>query len=220
VGAGKRVDYTLELYRLTGAGREDFDQRAIRTGLIGVRIREEDDGMQTGASVDVRRKGRFSMFDTQRLIFLHGLESNSQGFKPTLLRGLFPGMLTPDFSGPLAARMAALYPILGDEAGWTIIGSSFGGLMGAIFACQRPAQVRKLVLLAPALVLPDFAAAPPAPVDVPTVVYHGLQDDVVPLAPTRKLAEQVFRQLDFHVVDDDHRLQKTVQGLDWKSLLI
>ncbi len=159
------------------------------------------------------------MFDTQRLIFLHGLESNSQGFKSTLLRGLFPGMLTPDFSGPLAARMAALYPILGEEKDWTIIGSSFGGLMGALFTCQSPAQVRKLVLLAPALVLPEFAGAPPDPVEVPTVVYHGLQDDVVPLEPTRKLAEQVFRKLEFNVVDDDHRLQQTVQGLDWKKLL-
>jgi pimeloyl-ACP methyl ester carboxylesterase len=150
---------------------------------------------------------------------LHGLESNSQGFKPTLLRGLFPGTLTPDFSGPLAARMAALYPILGEEAGWTIIGSSFGGLMGAIFTGQRPAQVRKLVLLAPALVLPEFAAALPEPVDVPTVVFHGLRDEIVPLVPTRQLAEQVFRKLEFNVVDDDHRLQQTVQQIDWDRLL-
>ena len=159
------------------------------------------------------------MFDPTHLIFLHGLESNSQGFKPTLLRGLFPGMLTPDFSGPLAARMAALYPILGDDPGWTIIGSSFGGLMGALFTCQRPAQVRKLVLLAPALVLPEFASAPPAPVDTPTVVYHGQQDDIVPLEPTRRLAERVFCKLEFHVVEDGHRLQQTVQQIDWEKLL-
>jgi hypothetical protein len=36
------------------------------------------------------------IFDPSHLIFLHGLEGNSQGSKATLLRGLFP-MLIPDF---------------------------------------------------------------------------------------------------------------------------
>jgi pimeloyl-ACP methyl ester carboxylesterase len=159
------------------------------------------------------------MLDPQRLIFLHGLESNSQSAKAVLLRSLFPGMLTPDFVGSLDERMAALCPILGEATGWTIVGSSFGGLMGALFTCQHPAQVRKLVLLAPALMLPEFAAAPPAPVDVPTVVYHGSRDEIVPLEPVRRLAEQVFNDLKFHVVDDDHRLYNTVCTIDWWVLL-
>ena len=121
--------------------------------------------------------------------------------------------------------MAVLYPILGDEMVWTIIGSSFGGLMGAIFTCQRPQQVRKLVLLAPALpwavknTASGFAAYPPAPVDTPTVLYHGMLDDVVPPEPTRKLAVQIFRNLEYHAIEDDHRLQNTVTKLDWKTLL-
>ena len=102
---------------------------------------------------------------------------------------------------------------------WTLVGSSFGGLMAALFACQRPAQVRKLVLMAPALVLPQFAAYPPASVDIPTVVYHGKQDQIVPLEPTRKLAQQVFRNLTFHEVDDEHGLYKTVFEIDWPALL-
>ena len=132
-------------------------------------------------------------FDPSHLIFIHGLEGTSQGTKATLLRGLYPAMLTPDFRGTLEQRMATLYPILGDGDVWTLVGSSFGGLMAALFACQRPAQVRKLVLMAPALVLPQFAASPPASVDVPTVVYHGRQDQIVPLEPTRQLAQRVFR---------------------------
>ena len=100
------------------------------------------------------------IFDPSHLIFLHGLEGTSQGTKATLLRSLFPEMLTPDFRGSLEERMATLNPILGDQDVWTIVGSSFGGLMAALFACQRPAQVRKLVLMAPALVLPQFAASP------------------------------------------------------------
>jgi len=148
-------------------------------------------------------------------IFLHGLEGSSQGDKATLLRGLFPNILTPDFSGSLQERMTSLYSILGERAGWTIIGSSFGGLMAAMFACQRPLQVDKLVLLAPALIWPDFAANPPAPIDVQTSIYHGSRDELIPLDAVQKLAEQVFRNLVFHAVDDDHGLYKTVHQIDW-----
>lgn len=157
--------------------------------------------------------------DQQRLIFLHGQESSGQGFKGRLLRGIFPAILTPDFAGSLEQRMAQLDPILGDQPGWAIVGSSFGGLMGALWACAHPAQVRRLVLLAPALHLPEFAARPPAPIDVPVVVYHGTRDTVVPLAPVRALAERVFRSLAFHVVEDDHRLQATAQAIDWPAAL-
>ena len=74
-------------------------------------------------------------------------------------------------------------PILADRSGWVMIGSSFGGLMAAAFACQQPEQVTKLILLAPALIHPDFATDPPGPVSVPTVIYHGQQDTVVPAEP-------------------------------------
>jgi pimeloyl-ACP methyl ester carboxylesterase len=159
------------------------------------------------------------MLITERLIFIHGLEGTSQGAKAVLLRQLFPSMLIPDFRGSLDERMAALYSLLGDQAGWTMIGSSFGGLMGAIFTCQQPKQVRKLVLLAPALILPQFSANPPSPVGVPTIVYHGSRDEIVPLEPTRRLAEQVFTNLEFHVVDDEHGLYKTANEINWRELL-
>jgi len=154
-----------------------------------------------------------------QLIFLHGLEGSSQGVKATLLRGLFPGILTPDFRGSLGERMEALRAILGNTLEWTLIGSSFGGLMAALFACERPEQVKKLVLLAPALIWPDFAANPPAPMEIPTVIYHGSRDEIIPLEPTRQLAERVFRSLDFRVVDDDHGLYRTVHEIDWRTLV-
>ena len=153
------------------------------------------------------------------LIFIHGLEGSSQGFKATMLRGLFPHILTPDFRGPLEERMAKLAPLLTDQSGWVIVGSSFGGLMGTLFTCQYPQQVQKLVLLAPALSWPSFVDHPPAPVSVPTIVYHGHADTVVPLEPVRALCEQVFSNLTFHTVDDDHQLHKTVQAIDWPTLL-
>lgn len=159
------------------------------------------------------------MIDTSRLIFIHGLEGTSQGEKAVLLRGLFPGMLIPDFRGELNLRMGSLRAILGSEGGWRIIGSSFGGLMAALFACQHPTQVRKMVLMAPALVWQDFANAPPAAIDVPTVIYHGMHDQIVPLIPVQQLAERVFRNLSFNVVDDDHGLYKTAHAIDWKVVL-
>jgi pimeloyl-ACP methyl ester carboxylesterase len=158
-------------------------------------------------------------FDEQRLIFLHGLESSGKGYKASLLRSLFPAMLTPDFTGPINERMAQLAPMLGTMPGWTIIGSSFGGLMGALWSCTHPQQVRRLVLLAPALSRPEFADHLPAPVDVPGVVYHGRHDTVVPLEPVRALVERVFPCLTFQTVEDDHMLRATVQAIDWRALL-
>jgi pimeloyl-ACP methyl ester carboxylesterase len=158
-------------------------------------------------------------FRPDRLIFIHGLMGSSQGVKATLLRERYPKMLTPDFPGSLEERLSGLEAHLGRKNDWTIVGSSLGGLMGAIYTTRQPCQVRKLVLLAPALVWPDFAQNLPDPIDVPTVIYHGRQDDLIPLGAVRLLAEQVFHQLTFNVVDDDHGLYKTVHALDWGAVL-
>jgi pimeloyl-ACP methyl ester carboxylesterase len=165
------------------------------------------------------RRGINDMAAPKQLIFIHGLLGDSKGVKASLLRELFPGILTPDFSGSLEERMAALNSILKDSSNWTIIGSSFGGLMGALFTCQNPGQVDKLVLLAPALIWPDFALNPPRPIGVPVVVYQGLRDEHIPAQEVRRLAELVFKNLTFHMVDDDHGLYKTVHAVDWKTLL-
>ena len=154
------------------------------------------------------------------MIFLHGLESSSQAYKASVMRKSYPELIVPDFTGPLEARMEALYPILGNEKDWTIIGSSFGGLMGAIFTCEHPEQVGKLVMLAPALMLPQFASFPGhEPVSVPTTVIHGTQDNTVPLEPVREIAQKVFSNLNYLIVDDDHRLHKATDMLDWKTIL-
>jgi len=157
---------------------------------------------------------------TRNMIFLHGLESSSQTYKASVIRNSFPELIVPDFTGPLEARMKALYPILGNKRDWTIIGSSFGGLMGAIFTCEHPEQVRKQVLLAPALMLPEFASfLDREPVTVPTTIIHGTQDTVVPLEEVREIAKKVFSNLTYHIVDDNHRLHIATDTLDWKTLL-
>lgn len=154
------------------------------------------------------------------MIFLHGLESSSQAYKAGVIRNSFPELIVPDFGGPLEERMKALYPIMGDKKEWTIIGSSFGGLMGAIFTCEHPDRVRKQVLLAPALMLPEFASyLDREPVPVPTTIIHGEQDTVVPLEKVRQIAEKIFGSLTYEIVDDDHRLHIATDMLNWKTLL-
>ncbi len=159
------------------------------------------------------------MIDNSQIIYLHGLESTSQSGKARQFAQKFPGMLTPDFTGPFDARMQQLYTILGDKEDWTIIGSSYGGLMGSVFTCKHPVQVRKLILLAPALMLPEFTSEHFAPIDIPTVLVHGTQDDVVPPGPVRKIAQNVFTDLQYIAVDDGHRLHKAFEDLNWEEIL-
>jgi len=157
---------------------------------------------------------------TRNMIFLHGLESSSQTYKASVMRKSYPELIVPDFTGPLEARMETLYLILGNKKDWTIIGSAFGGLMGAIFTCEHPDQVRKQVLLAPALMLPEFASClDREPVSVPTTIIHGSQDNVVPLETVREIARKAFTNLTYKIVEDNHRLHVTTDTLDWKSIL-
>jgi len=160
------------------------------------------------------------MVDQNRLIFIHGLMGSSAGVKATLLREKFPNILTPDFNGSLEERMESLRQLIGDIDGWIIIGSSFGGLMAAMYACESPQQVKKLILLAPALIWPDFAESPPEPVSVPVEVYQGTEDELIPLEQVRELAEKVFLKLTFNEVKDNHGLFNTVHALDWEALLL
>lgn len=158
--------------------------------------------------------------DTRRLVYLHGLESDSHSGKARQFREWFPGMLTPDFKGSFEERMTQLKPILADGSDWTIIGSSFGGLMGTVYTLDHATRVRKLILLAPALTLPPLASRSDLePVSVPTILIHGTRDEVVPLEPVRAIAQGLFTNLTYHVVEDDHRLHKTVHELDWESIL-
>jgi len=170
--------------------------------------------------VDELPKGRKKKMDNTKIIYLHGLESTSQSGKARQFAEKFPGMLTPDFTGSFEERMKQLKPILGRKKNWVIIGSSFGGLMGTVFTCEHPTQVRKLILLAPALLRDQFAAyLNLEPVSVPTVIVHGTEDDVVPLTPVREIAENLFTNLTYRVVNDGHRLHKAFGELDWEEIL-
>ena len=167
-----------------------------------------------------KTKGSRKKLDNSHIIYLHGLESSSQSGKARQFAEKFPGMVTPDFTGSFEDRMKQLKPILGRKKNWTIIGSSFGGLMGTVFTCEHPTQVRKLILLAPALLREHFAPyLDLQSVSVPTVIIHGTSDQVVPLKPVQEVAKNLFTDLQIIIVEDGHRLQKTFEEVNWDEIL-
>jgi len=152
-------------------------------------------------------------------MFIHGLESNNQGTKAVYFRKHFPDMLTPNFPGSLDERMADLRTLLSGKRDITLVGSSFGGLMASIFVMENEPRVKRLVLLAPAVNLMEFSPYRNRKIQVPVHIYHGRQDEVIPLEDVQSVARQVFSDLTFHSVDDDHYLHKTFEKIDWDTLL-
>jgi len=152
-------------------------------------------------------------------VFIHGLESSSQGDKGRYFRERYPDMIIEDYFGSLEQRMETLRKRLEGKADLILVGSSYGGLMATNFACEQEERVRKLVLLAPALSLPGFAPYLNRRLCVPTALFHGSGDDVVPPEPVREIAEQVFLNLSYNRVVDDHSLHETFSSMAWDSLI-
>lgn len=152
-------------------------------------------------------------------IFIHGQESSSQGNKAVFFRGLFPEMIIPDFVGDVSTRMSKLNEILIGKKGIIMIGSSLGGLMASLYAFQNQNRLKKLILLAPAINLPDFSSYLSKKLTLPVYIFHGENDEIIPLRPIQAIAENVFPDLTFTVMDDDHRLSRTFTSIDWPQLI-
>ncbi len=151
-------------------------------------------------------------------LFLHGLDSSSQGTKGRYFQAHFPTVLCPDFSGDLDQRLARLEVVCQGHTNLTLIGSSFGGLMATCFAIRYPARVARLILLAPALNFPDFQA-PPAKIAVPTLLVMGRDDRVCPPGLIVPLASATFSNLEVRLGDDDHLLGRMFREIEWQALL-
>ncbi|MBN1662512.1 MAG: alpha/beta hydrolase [Deltaproteobacteria bacterium] len=152
-------------------------------------------------------------------VFIHGLESSSQGTKGQYFRSKFPHMIIEDYTGSLKNRMAKLNAVLAGKTDLILVGSSYGGLMAAMYACAHPEKVKKLILLAPALNLAAFRPYLKNRLTMPTILYQGRHDDVVPPAPVREIAGRLFSDLQYHLVDDDHPLTRSFETLNWDALL-
>ena len=152
-------------------------------------------------------------------LFIHGLESTNQGTKSVFFREHFPDMIIPNFPGSLEERMTKLEGILAGKEEIKIVGSSFGGLMATIYAMENGPRVATLILLAPAINLLESSNYPQDEITVPTRIYHGKEDEEIPLTAMEKVARRVFKNLSLHAVDDDHYLHETFKTLDWDVLL-
>ncbi len=149
-----------------------------------------------------------------KIIFIHGLESSGSGYKGRFLRKIFPDILTPDFNGTLDERMSLLNNLLDSAEDVFIIGSSFGGVMGTLFALSKDNSIKKLLLFAPALnYFPELFDG--KVVDTPTTIYQGRRDEVVPIKDVRTISERLFSNLTFNEVDDDHLLHNTFNFINW-----
>jgi pimeloyl-ACP methyl ester carboxylesterase len=152
-------------------------------------------------------------------MFIHGLESSNQGTKSVFFRQRYPDMLIPTFTGPLEERMDALERHLQGKTGIRLVGSSFGGLMATLFALENEPRVEQLILLAPAINLMAFTPHRVHTLSLPVRIFHGLSDEVIPLEDVRRRAEDLFSDMRFHKMDDDHSLHQTFPTLDWDALL-
>ena len=152
-------------------------------------------------------------------IFIHGQESSSQGNKAVFFRDLFPEMIIPDFVGDVSTRMSKLNEILIGKKGIIMIGSSLGGLMASLYTFQNQAKMKKLILLAPAINLSDFSPYLSKKLTLPVYIFHGEHDEIIPLRPIQTIAGNVFPDLTFTVMEDDHRLSKTFTSIDWPQLI-
>jgi pimeloyl-ACP methyl ester carboxylesterase len=152
-------------------------------------------------------------------VFIHGLEGSSRGVKGEFFRAKYPDMIIEDFTGNLAGRMDTLSALLANKAELILVGSSYGGLIAAIFACEQEERVRKLILLAPAVGLPAFEPFLVRRPSLPVTVFHGSRDEVLPLESSRAICHRVFPRLTFTEVDDDHSLHRTFAALEWDKLL-
>jgi surfactin synthase thioesterase subunit len=56
-------------------------------------------------------------------------------------------------------------------------------------------------------------------VSVPVWIYHGRDDEVISLTDIGPVAKEIFTDLSFNIVDDDHFLHRTFKTLDWDTLL-
>ena len=91
--------------------------------------------------------------------------------------------------------------------------------MASLFAMEHQHIVEKMILLAPAINLMEFAGHENEIISLPVWIYHGIADEVIPLADVESIARKIFNNLSFNAVDDDHFLHKTFAALDWESLL-
>jgi len=108
---------------------------------------------------------------------------------------------------PRVTRLVAAMDTL--DAPAVLVGSSMGSFVSGLASLQRP--VAGLFLLATPSDIPGYRRAFDLSAGVPTLLYHGWQDDVCP--PEGIITFAADRRLPLVMVDDDHRLGGSVEHI-------
>ena len=157
------------------------------------------------------------MMDVTR-VFIHGLDSSSRGTKGTFFQsnprddhGRFLRPLQTEDGTARAEPRSEEQP---DPRRFELWGPH-----GCAICVQKRIRTRHSSSSPPPYEHGDFSPYDATPLELPVTLYHGRQDLVVPPEPTRLIAERLFRNMEIHLVDDDHNLHLVFPMLDWDRLL-
>ena len=146
---------------------------------------------------------------THHVWFAHGKEGTPNGAKIERLTAIaralgfhtesvdYRGIVSPD------DRVKKLLSLNPDPPGkLVLVGSSMGGYLS--LAASATLNPEGIFLLAPAIGLPGYALADPAPRARLVTAIHGWRDDVVPPQNVIEFADR--HRVTLHLVEDGHRL--------------
>ena len=147
------------------------------------------------------------------LIWAHGLWGSPNGSKVTAIRESGIEVNSPDFNNmELDERVNILNELVSKEE-VVLAGSSYGGLACALVAQQQPKQVKGMLLLAPALHLPESPNDDPekliAPNNFPISIIHSVTDEIVPISASKDYIERSENNLRLIEVEDSHLLENS-----------
>ena len=151
-----------------------------------------------------------------KVIFSHGKESGPWGTKIRALAAVAKtaGCMvesvdfrhTNDPDQRVRHLLDTVFP--GDTL--ILVGSSMGGYVATVAA--KTLRPRGLFLMAPAFYLPGYLEQDPDPKNIPTVVVHGLWDEVVPLENALRFARRHNSAL--HLLPAGHSLVEQMPAVE------
>jgi len=151
------------------------------------------------------------------VIFSHGQESGPWGSKITAMaecvRELGCRVESIDYRGMADAgdRVEKLVDECAQiNAELILVGSSMGGHVAT--AAASSVRAIGLFVLAPAYYMDGFEAlTPPAP-EIPMLIIHGWNDEVVPVENSIRFARE--HAVTLHLVDGEHRLTANIDEIN------
>ena len=147
------------------------------------------------------------------IIWAHGLWGNPNGSKVTAIRDSGIKINSPDFNDMELGERVELLDNLVSNEDVTLVGSSYGGLACALVAQKYPENVNGMLLLAPALHLPESPNDEPeelvAPTNFPITIIHSFTDEIVPISASKDYIKRSGSNLRLIEVEDSHVLENS-----------